>query len=428
LSPSSLSTRPPADLIRAPALAAGWLLLALASGAALATGEQGLERGHTLVGGPDGASNGRPEISLRGARTRSLDAGGPRLMTWNIDGGEASSATIGARIERAFAAVGPVDVLVLQEIVEQGQVEAAAAAGEFSHWALSDFSPPVAITKAWHKSLEVAVLSRLPITSVAEWDTTGPLPEGDRYPPRTSAAGIPSISLRLAIDAGNPPPSRGFLRVDLVNGWSVYAVHWKSSRGRDCTRRDRANARLREVQAAGLAADAEETLGRGRTVIVAGDFNIQAPGRVLRVGRDPDDDCAPTDGSCEAVCGERGRGWKRWGSRVRDGYDDSIALLLRMDPSARLLSGSLDSTYVLRRFPGGAIDHILVADKRGADRGVADAGANTGHIEATGFSLAVTPPLDGKGADGGRWHGSDHRPVLIQGPPAAPAGRQGAPD
>ena len=89
----------------------------------------------------------------------------------------------------------------------------------------------------------------------------------------------------------------------------------------------------------------------GRSLIVAGDFNIQAPGRVLRVGTDPGEDCAPTSGTCDGLCGPGGR----------DGYDDSIALLLGIDDSARLLSGELGSTYVARHFPGGAIDHLLVA-------------------------------------------------------------------
>jgi hypothetical protein len=46
------------------------------------------------------------------------------------------------------------------------------------------------------------------------------------------------------------------------------------------------------------------------------------------------EDCAPTNGDCEGICGPGGR----------DGYDDSIVLLLGIDPSARLLSGALDST------------------------------------------------------------------------------------
>jgi endonuclease/exonuclease/phosphatase family metal-dependent hydrolase len=309
-------------------------------------------------------------------------AEGLRVMTWNIEGGAVSAGVIAERVEQALATVGPVDVLVLQEIVSQDQVQAAAAGGGFAHWAMSDFAPPVAVTGAWHQSLEVAVLSRLPIETAAEWDTTGRKRRGDGHAPRLSARDGPGHELRMDAVAGEPPPARGFLRADLANGWSVYAVHWKSSRSQDCTAEDRAHARLREVQATGLAADAGRMLTRGRTVMVAGDYNIQAPGRALRVGTDPHEDCAPTGGRCAAYCGPA----------KRDGYDDSIALLLRIDPGARLLSGGLDSTYLPRRFPGGAIDHILVAGPR-----------------AAGFEPAETPPAHGK-----RWHGADHRPVVTE--------------
>ncbi|MEA3639386.1 MAG: endonuclease/exonuclease/phosphatase family protein [Lamprobacter sp.] len=303
-----------------------------------------------------------------------------RLMTWNIEGGEQPPRVIAERVEAALSMVGPVDVLMLQEVIDAAQIEAAAEAGGFAHWAISDFSPPTRITGAWHQSLEVAILSRRPFTAVSEWDLTGRRPEGDGHPPRVSDAEIPSRELRIALDTAEPVPSRGFLRADLANGWTLYAVHWMSSRGQDCTAKDRENARLREVQAAGLVKDAARVLEAGRSLLIAGDFNIQAPGRVLRVGTDPGEDCAPTGGTCKDLCGPAGR----------DGYDDSIAILLGMDASARLLSSNLDATYVLRRFPGGAIDHILVAGP-----------------EAASFAEASTPPVRGK-----RWNGSDHRPVL----------------
>jgi len=304
----------------------------------------------------------------------------PRLMTWNIEGGEQPPRVIAERVEQALAEVGPVAVLVLAEVIDEAQVEAAAEAGGFAHWAMSDFSPPVSITGAWYQSLEVAILSQIPIEALAEWDLTGRKPAGDGYPPRASEAALPSREIRVDVETGDPAPSRGFLRADLAGGWTVYAVHWKSSRGDDCTARDRENARRREVQATGLVADAAGVLAQGRSLIVAGDFNIQAPGRVLRVGTDPAEDCAPSAGDCAGLCGPGGR----------DGYDDSLAILLAVDDSARLLSGDLDSTYVARHFPGGAIDHIVVAGPR-----------------AGTFAQAVTPPVNGQ-----RWMGSDHRPVL----------------
>jgi endonuclease/exonuclease/phosphatase family metal-dependent hydrolase len=307
-------------------------------------------------------------------------ADGLRLMTWNIEGGEQPPRAIAERVESALAEVGPVDVLVLAEVIDEAQVAAAAEAGGFAHWTMSDFSPPVAITGAWHESLEVAILSDRPFSLVSEWDLTGRKPNGDGYGPRASDARLSSRERAIRVDTGDPSPSRGFLRADLSNGWSLYAVHWKSSRGEGCTAMDRENARRREVQATGLAVDAGTVLAEGRSLIVAGDFNIQAPGRVPRVGTDPHQDCAPTEGRCEGVCGPGGL----------DGYDDSLAIVLGIDETARLLSGELDSTYMTRRFPGGAIDHVLVAGS-----------------EAGAFSQATTPPVHGK-----RWHGSDHRPVI----------------
>lgn len=304
------------------------------------------------------------------------------LMTWNTEGAEVAPEVLAKRIEQALNKVGPVAVLVLQELVSEAQLQAVAKTNGFRDWAMSDFSPPVAITKAWHKSLEVAVLSRLPIESVAEWDTTGRKRNGDGHPPSRSASGVPTRELRIKVKTSDPPPPRGFLRVDLAGGWTIYAVHWKSSRGKHCSAQDQANARLREQQAAGLAADAATAVASGRTIIIAGDYNIQAPGRVLRVGTNPRLDCQPTKGRCEGLCGPGGL----------DGYDDSIAILLGIDDSARLLSGNLDSTYLLRRFPGGAIDHILVAGP-----------------EAQRFSTAITPAASGQ-----RWQGSDHRPILIK--------------
>ncbi|MGD8275763.1 MAG: endonuclease/exonuclease/phosphatase family protein, partial [Thiohalocapsa sp.] len=295
------------------------------------------------------------------------------------NGGQADAATLGDRARLTKESVGPVDVLVLEEVISEEQVEAVADAMGLDHYAISDFSPPPEITGAWFASLEVAVISRLPIEGAAEWDTTGREPFGDTFGPRLSTEGIEPELLVLDVEFGETRPSRGFLRVDLEGGWSVYAVHWKSSRGESCNAADLDNARQREDQAAGLLLDATRVLQDGRNVIVAGDYNIQAPGRVLRVGTDVGEDCVPM-GSCEGVCGPEGK----------DGYDDSIHRLLTVNSSARLLSEALDETFVARSFPGGAIDHILVAGTM-----------------AEAFDAATTPSFSGE-----LYFGSDHRPVL----------------
>jgi hypothetical protein len=134
---------------------------------------------------------------------------------------------------------------------------------------------------------------------------------------------------------------------------------------------------VREDHAPGLI-DAQRIRAAGRSVVVAGDYNIKAPGRVLRVGTSATEDCAP-QGSCEGACGPGGL----------DGYDDSIDALLELD-NARLLSASLPETFIGQSLPGGAINHLLVAGWL-ADR----------------FEDASTPDVSGTS-----FVGSNHRPVM----------------
>lgn len=300
-------------------------------------------------------------------------------MTWNIFGGEQSAAALEANARAAAEDLGPLDVVAVQEVISEEQVAAIARGLGLEHWVISDFSPPVDITGAWFRSLEVAVISRLPLTAAAEWDTTGREPHGDDFPPRVSDEAVPVEETPINITFGEEVPSRGFLRADLGDTWSVYTGHWKSSRGESCNAADLANAQQREDQARGFAQDMARVIQTGRTVVVAGDYNIQAPGRALRVGTDPEVDCQPA-GSCDGVCGVN----------AEDGYDDSMHLLLSADLSTRLLSAELDETFIESFFPGGAIDHLLVAGELAPD-----------------FEMASTPSVEGN-----RFFGSDHRPVL----------------
>ncbi len=147
----------------------------------------------------------------------------------------------------------------------------------------------------------------------------------------------------------------------------------------------------REDQAIGLVQDASRMLDIGGSVIVGGDFNIQAPGRVPRVGSDPAVDCEP-QGSCNGVCGPD----------AADGYDDSISILLGGLDGARLLSQDLPETFVAAFFPGSAIDHLLVAGPA-----------------AAGFSEATTPDVEGD-----EFAGSDHRPVVTALAAPSPGSRE----
>ncbi|SFG40725.1 hypothetical protein SAMN04488020_102133 [Palleronia marisminoris] len=172
----------------------------------------------------------------------------------------------------------------------------------------------------------------------------------------------------------------------MEHDWSVFATHWKSSRGASCNAEDLANAEQRQDQAEGLVVNATEALGDGRTVVIAGDLNIQAPGRHLRVGSDPAEDCQP-EGICDGFCG----------AGVKDGYDDSIAALLGLGENARLLSAELPHTYVRQFYPGRAIDHLLVAGPR-----------------AEAFGEATTPKVAGTS-----YRGSDRRPVIAKPDPGS---------
>ncbi len=311
------------------------------------------------------------------------------VLTWNVDGGQKTAATLKNNAAAMAADVGQADIVILQEIISEEQVSAIAEGLGLEHWAISNLAPPVSITGHWARSLELAVVSRIPILAAAEWDTTGRQHTGDGYVPLTSNQEITGTELDIDVAFDQARPSRGFLRIDLQGGFSVYAVHWKSSRGESCNAADIGFARKRENQAAGIFVDASKMLSGGRTVIVGGDFNIQAPGKVLRSGFNAGEDCQPTNGNCAQVCG----------ATKKDGYDDSIQTLLSLGNGARLLSKDVGFTYVDGPFSNAAIDHLFVA----------------GRAAAT-FTNAKTPAVSGN-----RYKGSDHRPVFAESTATIPA-------
>ena len=299
------------------------------------------------------------------------------VLTWNVAGAERDAEAVGKSVSDMVEQVGSADILILQEVIAVEQVEAIAGALGMQHWVISDFSPPESITNNPFASLEVAIVSAAPIVHAAEWDTTGQAPNGDNFPPRTSSGS--TLTEELPIEIGlNAAPRRGFLRAEIEDGPIVYAVHWKSSRGQSCNSDDIGNALQREDQARGLFHDASELVEDGYDLIVGGDFNIQAPGKALRVGTTLQEDCSP-NGDCSGVCGDGGL----------DGYDDSIAILLDL-PEARILSGELGPTFIGFATDSGAIDHLIVAGDH-----------------ASMFDVASAPTVTDAS-----FHGSDHRPVI----------------
>ncbi|UWQ84384.1 hypothetical protein [Leisingera caerulea] len=145
-----------------------------------------------------------------------------RVVTWNIDGVDKTDFAIRTHAETMMKDVGGATILVVQEIVSSEQVRAISDATGLQYWAVSDFAPPPEITGSGYRSLEVAVLSSIPMERVAEWDTTGPKSYGDDFQPRVSPDTVLSTSLEPPIELGQVLPSRGFLRVDLKGNLSVY--------------------------------------------------------------------------------------------------------------------------------------------------------------------------------------------------------------
>lgn len=67
-----------------------------------------------------------------------------RVMSWNVSGGEQSPAELESNARALVEQLGPVDIAVIDEVIESDQVEAIANGLELDHWVISDFSPPVA--------------------------------------------------------------------------------------------------------------------------------------------------------------------------------------------------------------------------------------------------------------------------------------------
>lgn len=325
---------------------------------------------------------GLPFIMTEAARSQEWTNDRPFVIgSWNVNAGSRSLSDLVTDLRPMREFFSDVNVLSVQEIVHEDQVAVIADVLGYPHWVISDITPPVSITGRWFASLEMAILSRVPFEAVAEWDPNGRREFGDGHLPVTNDPTFErTAELDVRIDYTERTPARGFVRADLANGLSIYGVHWKSSVGDACNVEDRRHARQREDQARAVVQDSRSLLNQGRTVIVAGDYNIQPAGRVARSGHDVDVDCEPVDRTCDGECG---RGFT-------DGYDDSISILSTMDPTFRLLTGELPETYIREYYPGGAIDHISVAGPLAADF-------------EDGWTVSV---------DGTMLQGSDHRPVF----------------
>lgn len=194
-----------------------------------------------------------------------------RLVTWNVR----ELFTTGDVAERAqdfqrFAAEVRPDVLVVQEVTSLKVVTALRDAMGLAgyHVACSDFEPSDIPD---HAAFEVGIISRFPLTQVLEYD-----PSPDFAPGRGAADELPlAPAYKLGVKQAYRD-TRGFLwaRIEAL-GWTVVAVHLKSSRGVDGTE-DLENAARREFVAAQVALGVleDQRLWPAATAIVAGDFNV----------------------------------------------------------------------------------------------------------------------------------------------------------
>ncbi len=196
-----------------------------------------------------------------------------RVATWNVHEGftvdgiksrTSDLAAFGSRIHP--------DVLVMEEVVSPEVVKAVRDAMGLHdyHIAVSDFNPadPGDFT-----GLEVAVLSRFPITQAIEYD---PTPDNHGKP-----NSLPELPIMPLAKLGMTTPEqdeqiRGFLwvRIDALR-LTVVGVHLKSSRGAD-GEEDVENAVRREFIAAAVVDSVAQDLRLfpGYTTLVAGDFNV----------------------------------------------------------------------------------------------------------------------------------------------------------
>ncbi len=279
------------------------------------------------------------------------------------------------------------DVLILLEVAG---LEEAKVLADGLNWP----SYYVAVTD-WAKmrnnmsfALEAAVISKLPIEKVIEYD---PKPDGthpviDQIGAEVSvpvsevevdATGIPSINQLSGFN-------RVSMRVDLSNGLSVFPVHLKSSRNSTCYLASDINKNLKrlglpenpnvpDMLENGFAAATKETVrsamkrerviaavklaadkAESSDVLIAGDFNtLFEPGKVgSSFG-----DCTLQDFSCEKstlpadACSDS------------DGFDDTFAILsesLVGNGKWTILTESLGSTYEDKAFAHHAIDHMAI--------------------------------------------------------------------
>ena len=327
-----------------------------------------------------------------------------RIVSWNVAAQPMERVLARASDYRAMSDALAPDVLVLIELTGVDDLKAIAKAVGWPTYyaAVSDGQLQ---GSEIHFSLEVGILSRVPITSVVELDSK---PEGRTHPVFTSMepdgdASIPVKEVQLkGIDKmGLAASDRGTLRVDLSNGLTVFPVHLKSNSNDVCfaandtidnlkklnlppvpalqeildngsevkAKADRDNAFKRERVIAATKAVADMAINEGRTVLIAGDWNTSFEAGKFGQSFDV---CVLAPFSCEKApfLAEKCSG---------DGYDDTFAIMtgpLVGNQKWKMTTERLGRTYTDTKYADKAIDHIAIPEAKSAEFSMPEVGSD----------------------------------------------------
>lgn len=258
------------------------------------------------------------------------------------------------------------DVILLQEVTSARQIEKIKELLGLPYAAISNFSPD----NFSFSSLEVAIISRFPLSNVTEYDET---PDGRS--PNLEERPLQAPKLEGISEVEN---IRGFLTAEIEEFGAIGAVvHLKSARG-DSGREDAENAEKREYVIAALA----EVLSRWMeanpegTTLVGGDFNVAERDASKNGHNLLQDHFAPSN---------------------LDRYDDTHAILTRGLVNGfkmRSLSRDLGESYTARDFGDiGPIDCLYVAGRHASRFGAAKLASKTyGSDHLPVFATATLTP------------------------------------
>ena len=316
-----------------------------------------------------------------------------KIVVWNAQASLEESTQERLDDFRAFADGTDPDIVILIEMSGENSVESFVSQLNWPevYYVTSDLAT---LSTNVFFALEMAVVSKIPIKSVVEYDTSTDGAHPIRTKPGTPLNSVREERLRSdgIPDFGQTLSSRdrGTIRVDLDNGLSIFPVHLKSNRVGACSAPGEAlrvieengfdlsptlknqlenayekgfpqatashvsNAEQRERGIAAIARVAQDAIDEGRHAIIAGDFNTSyEKGKTGNLASD----CILKDLSCEKAP------FPEIACSDGDGFDDTFAILEQgyaATSTWNVLSKALPRTYQDPAFADAAIDHIAV--------------------------------------------------------------------